>query len=165
MRTIGSRILIRISSPSPQTTNLNNTQKPPDLISAKGVYEMAFAYQHGEANFLGNELALADLKLVPEQAYIGGEWVSAKSKKTYVVTNPATGATIAPMPDMDAIDTRLAIEAAHGAFPAWQARAAKERAAILRRWFDLILVNQEDLARILTAEQGKPLAESRGEIA
>lgn len=112
---------------------------------------------------LGN-LSIGNTKLVAERGYIDGQWVSAQSKKTYPVTNPATGKKIASVPNMDAVDTRAAIEAAHRAFPQWQARPAKERAAILRRWFNLILENQDDLARILTAEQGKPLSESIGEI-
>src|SRR5687767_818817 len=118
----------------------------------------------GEVCFDQGALALADRKLVHESAYIDGNWKEAASGKSYPVINPATGAAIARVPDMDAVDTRSAINAAAQAFPAWRKRAAKERAAIMRRWYDLILDNQEDLARILTAEQGKPFAEARGEI-
>ncbi len=81
------------------------------------------------------------------------------------MTNPATGETLAEVADLDAADARAAIEAAAAAFPAWAAKTAKERAAILRKWFELIMAAQEDLAQLMTAEQGKPLAETRGEVA
>lgn len=119
----------------------------------------------GEVCFHQGALALADYHLVREHAFIDGSWVEAAGKRTYPVINPATGDTLARVPDMDAVDTRAAIEAAAKALPAWSRKTAKERAAIMRRWYGLILQSQEDLARILTAEQGKPLAESRGEIA
>jgi succinate-semialdehyde dehydrogenase / glutarate-semialdehyde dehydrogenase len=108
-------------------------------------------------------LSLKDSKLFREQCYIDGEWVVAK--KTFAVNNPASGALLGSVPDMGAAETRRAIEAAARAWPAWRAKTAKERAAILRKWFDLMMAAQEDLAQILTAEQGKPLAEARGEIA
>jgi succinate-semialdehyde dehydrogenase/glutarate-semialdehyde dehydrogenase len=108
-------------------------------------------------------LSLKDAKLFREQCYIDGAWVSAK--KTFPVNNPATGAILGSVPDLGATETRRAIEAAERAWPAWRAKTAKERAAILRKWFDLMMAAQEDLAQILTAEQGKPLAEARGEIA
>ncbi|QMW22971.1 NAD-dependent succinate-semialdehyde dehydrogenase [Sandaracinobacteroides saxicola] len=101
--------------------------------------------------------------LLRDQAFIGGEWQSGD--KTIAVTNPATGATIATVPNMGANETRAAIAAAAAAMPAWAACTAKDRALILRRWFDLIVAHTDDLAAIMTAEQGKPLAESRGEIA
>lgn len=82
----------------------------------------------------------------------------------FAVTNPANGDQLATVPDMDDTDTRAAIEAAEAAWPAWRSTPAKERAGILRKWFDLLMANQEDLARLMTAEQGKPLAESRGEV-
>jgi len=108
-------------------------------------------------------LSLKDAKLFREQCYIDGEWVGAK--KTFPVNNPATGAILGSVPDLGAAETRRAIEAADRAWPAWRAKTAKERSGILRRWFDLMMASQEDLAQILTAEQGKPLAEARGEIA
>jgi succinate-semialdehyde dehydrogenase / glutarate-semialdehyde dehydrogenase len=110
-------------------------------------------------------LPLKDPKLFREQCYIDGEWVGADSRKTFPVDNPATGETLGSVPDMGAVETRRAIEAADRAWPAWRGKTAKERATILRKWFDLMMANQEDLAQLLTAEQGKPLAEARGEIA
>ena len=107
-----------------------------------------------------------DLKrpdLLREAAYVAGEWVT--TERTIEVRNPATGGLLAMVPHMGSAETRRAIEAAQAAMPAWDARTAKERSVVLRRWFDLIMSNQEDLARIMTAEQGKPLAESKGEIA
>ncbi len=108
---------------------------------------------------------LKDARLFRQQCYIDGQWVDADSGKTIAVTNPANGATLGSVPGMGSAETRRAIEAASAALPAWRAKTAKERSAILRRWFDLMLANQEDLAVLMTAEQGKPLAESRGEIA
>jgi succinate-semialdehyde dehydrogenase/glutarate-semialdehyde dehydrogenase len=106
---------------------------------------------------------LKDPKLFRSECYIDGEWTS--NAKTFPVINPATGAELGTVPKMGAEETRRAIEAAERAWPAWRAKTAKERAAILRKWHDLMMANQEDLAQIMTAEQGKPLAESRGEIA
>jgi len=103
--------------------------------------------------------------LLRQQCYVNGEWLDADGGAILPVSNPASGAQLGTIPRMGAGETRRAIEAANAAWPAWRARTAKERAAILRRWFDLMLANTEDLARIMTAEQGKPLAESRGEIA
>ncbi|MEQ1541996.1 MAG: NADP-dependent succinate-semialdehyde dehydrogenase [Novosphingobium sp.] len=103
--------------------------------------------------------------LLREACYIDGEWVAADGGETIAVTNPATGEQLGTVPKCGAAETRRAIEAAQAAFPAWRARTAKERATILRRWFDLMMANQEELARILTLEQGKSLAEARGEIA
>jgi succinate-semialdehyde dehydrogenase / glutarate-semialdehyde dehydrogenase len=108
---------------------------------------------------------LKDPKLFREQCYVDGAWTGADSKKTFPVVNPATGQTIGEVPDMGAAETRRAIEAAERAWPAWREKPAKERAALLRKWFELMMAAQEDLAQILTAEQGKPLAEARGEIA
>ena len=110
-------------------------------------------------------LNLKDPKLFREQCYIDGAWVAADSKKTFAVDNPATGETIGNVPDMGSAETKRAIEAADKAWPAWRAKTAKERAAILRRWFDLMMASQDDLGLILTTEQGKPLAEAKGEIA
>jgi len=107
---------------------------------------------------------LNDHSLLRQQCYLDGQWLSAISNQTLNVTNPATGKLLGTVPRMGAEETRRAIETANAALPAWRAMTAKERAVILRRWFDLMLSNQEDLAIIMTAEQGKPLAESRGEI-
>ena len=106
---------------------------------------------------------LARPDLLRIDAYIGGRWIG--SDRRFTVTNPATGAPISEVADTDAAATRAAIDAAAAAMPAWAATPAKARAAILRRWSDVIIANQEDLAQLMTAEQGKPLAESRGEIA
>jgi succinate-semialdehyde dehydrogenase / glutarate-semialdehyde dehydrogenase len=110
-------------------------------------------------------MKLSDPKLFRQQCYIDGEWVDALGRGTIAVTNPATGDTLGTVPKAGAEETRRAIEAADRALPAWRARTAKERAQILRRWFDLMMANQEDLATLMTAEQGKPLTEARGEIA
>lgn len=110
-------------------------------------------------------MKLNDLKLLREQAYINGEWVEADDHARFNVTDPATGQTIAEVSSMGHAETARAVAAAHAALPAWRAKTAKERSAVLRKWFDLIMANQEDLARLLSWEQGKPLAESRGEIA
>ncbi len=110
-------------------------------------------------------LTLKDSALFRQQAYIDGEWVDARSGQTVKVTNPATGEVLGTVPNLDALETRRAIEAASAAFPAWAARTAKDRATILRRWNDLMLANADDLAQLMTAEQGKPLAEAKGEIA
>src|SRR6266568_1687780 len=110
-------------------------------------------------------LNLKDPSLFRQQCYIDGKWADADSGKSIPVNNPATGEILGTVPNMGAAETRRAIEAANAAFPAWRAKTAKERANILRKWFDLMMANQEDLAKILTAEQGKPLAEARGEIA
>ncbi|HXY76669.1 MAG TPA: NADP-dependent succinate-semialdehyde dehydrogenase [Steroidobacteraceae bacterium] len=110
-------------------------------------------------------MKLADPELLRTRALIGGDWREAESRATHPIHNPATGETIGTVPEMGAAETRLAIAAATKAFPAWAARTAKERAAILHRWFELLMANQEDLATLMTAEQGKPLAESKGEVA
>ncbi len=103
--------------------------------------------------------------LLAQQAYVDGAWIDADSGATFPVTNPATGETIANVPRCGVEETRRAIAAAERALPAWRARPAKERALVLRRFADLMLANQEELAVLLTTEQGKPLAEARGEIA
>jgi succinate-semialdehyde dehydrogenase/glutarate-semialdehyde dehydrogenase len=108
---------------------------------------------------------LNDPKLFRQQAYIDGAWVDADNGQTLKVNNPATGEIIGSVPKMGATETRRAIEAADKALPAWRALTAKDRANKLRKWFDLMMANQEDLARLMTLEQGKPLTESRGEIA
>ena len=105
---------------------------------------------------------LQDAALFREQCYVGGDWIDADSGRSFDVTDPATGQPIGVVPAFGAAETRRAIEAANAAYPAWRALTAKERANILRRWYELMLEHQEDLAIIMTAEQGKPLAESRG---
>jgi succinate-semialdehyde dehydrogenase/glutarate-semialdehyde dehydrogenase len=110
-------------------------------------------------------IKLRDSTLLRERSFINDEWVAADSGGTIEVHNPATGALLGTVPDMGAAEARHAIEAAHVAMPAWAKKTAGERARILRKWFELMMANQEDLAVIMTAEQGKPLAESRGEIA
>src|SRR6059058_1413758 len=110
-------------------------------------------------------MKLQDEKLFRQQCYIDGEWVDAYDRATIPVKDPASGETLGTVPKMGAEETRRAIEAADRALPAWRAKTAKERAQILRRWFDLLMANQEDLAALMTAEQGKPLAEAKGEIA
>jgi succinate-semialdehyde dehydrogenase / glutarate-semialdehyde dehydrogenase len=109
-------------------------------------------------------MKLRDPDLLRTRALIGGQWLDAAGGATYAVVNPATRETLGTVPDMGVAETRRAIEAASQAFPAWAALTAKERAAILRRWYELLMANQEDLATLMTAEQGKPLAEARGEI-
>ena len=110
-------------------------------------------------------MQLNDPKLFRQQAYIDGAWADADNGQTLKVNNPATGEIIGSVPKMGATETRRAIEAADKALPAWRALTAKDRANKLRKWFDLMMANQEDLARLMTLEQGKPLTESRGEIA
>ncbi|WP_404385240.1 NADP-dependent succinate-semialdehyde dehydrogenase [Caenispirillum salinarum] len=110
-------------------------------------------------------VTLNDPKLLCKKAYIDGAWVDADGGKTFEVTNPATGEVLANVPDMGADETRRAVEAAERAMPAWAAKTAKERANILRKWFNLIMENQDDLGLLMTAEQGKPLAEAKGEVA
>ncbi len=107
-------------------------------------------------------LELKDPSLLREQCLIDGQWVSGAQQ--IEVTNPANGQRIASVPRLGAEHARQAIEAASRAWPAWRARTAKDRSALLKRWFELMIANQDDLARIMTAEQGKPLAEARGEI-
>ncbi len=110
-------------------------------------------------------LKLKDPTLLKQQCYLNGQWLAADNGAVIDVTNPADGAKLGTIPRMGADETRRAIEAANCALPAWRAKTAKERSTILRRWFELMMANQEDLAIIMTAEQGKPLAESKGEIA
>jgi succinate-semialdehyde dehydrogenase/glutarate-semialdehyde dehydrogenase len=110
-------------------------------------------------------LNLKDPTLLKQLCYIDGSWLAADSGATINVTNPATAEILGTIPKMGAEETRRAIQGAEAALPAWRSKTAKERSIILRRWFDLIMANQEDLAIIMTAEQGKPLAEARGEIA
>ncbi len=109
-------------------------------------------------------MQLSDSKLLRQHCYMDGQWVDADNGATLKVNNPATGETVGTVPKLGAAETRRAIESARAAFPAWRAKTAKERAAVLRKWFDLILANQQDLAVLMTSEQGKSLTESKGEI-
>ena len=109
-------------------------------------------------------LNLKDPSLFRQQAFVGGQWCDANERATFPVTNPATGETIGNVPLMGAAETRRAIAAANEAWAGWRAKTAKERSAILRKWNDLMLANADDLALIMTVEQGKPLSESKGEI-
>jgi succinate-semialdehyde dehydrogenase/glutarate-semialdehyde dehydrogenase len=108
---------------------------------------------------------LKDMSLFRQQCYVDGAWVDADDRATLAVHNPADGSQVGTVPKMGAAETRRAIEAANAAWPAWRAKTAKERASILRKWFELMMAHQEDLAVLMTVEQGKPLTESRGEIA
>ena len=110
-------------------------------------------------------LVLNDSTLLKTEAYINGKWCAANDGARFDVTNPATGEVLVTVPDMGAAETRAAIEAANAAWPEWRSRTAKDRAGILRKLFFLMMENQEDLARLITAEGGKPMAESRGEVA
>ena len=110
-------------------------------------------------------LQLKDARLFRQRCYIDGQWAEADGKQTIPVNNPATGGVIGAIPKMGTGETRRAIEAANRALPAWRGKLAKERAAILRKWFELMMANQDDLGLIMTTEQGKPLAEAKGEIA
>ncbi len=114
------------------------------------------------------ELARVALKrpdLFREQACIDGVWLNADSGETITVTNPATGKPLGTVPKMGKAETTRAVAAAEAALPAWRAKTGKERANILRKWFNLIMAHQDDLGRLMTAEQGKPLAEGKGEVA
>lgn len=110
-------------------------------------------------------LKLKDPTLLRQQCYVNGLWIDARGGGTVNVTNPASGEVLGTVPSLGADETRAAIEAASAAFPAWAARTAKDRANLLRRWHDLMLLNADDLAALMTAEQGKPLAEAKGEVA
>jgi len=110
-------------------------------------------------------MQLTDSSLLRRHCYVNGEWLEAADGRTTEVRNPATGAPLGTVPILDANATRRAIAAAAAAFPAWAARTAGARALLLRRWFELMMANQKDLATLMTAEQGKPLAEAMGEIA
>ena len=114
-----------------------------------------------------NELkfpALQDPSLFRTQSYLNGEWIDADSGLRFDVDNPADGSVVGSVPDCGAAETRRAIEAANAALPAWRAMTAKQRSALLRKWYELMLLNADDLAVILTTEQGKPIAEAKGEV-
>jgi succinate-semialdehyde dehydrogenase/glutarate-semialdehyde dehydrogenase len=110
-------------------------------------------------------MKITNKSLVKDKAYVDGAWIEADDGATFDVVNPATGEKLATLPDLNVAETRRAIEAADKAWSAWRSKTGKQRAGILRKLFDLMMDNQEDLAQILTAECGKPLAEARGEIA
>ena len=110
-------------------------------------------------------MQLKDPALLRKDAFVDGAWIAADSGKRFAVTNPANGALVAEVPDMGAAETKRAIAAANAAYPAWRARSGKERAGVLRAWFNLLMANADDLAAIMVTEQGKPLAEARGEVA
>ncbi len=110
-------------------------------------------------------MKLNDNSLFRQQAYVNGNWIDADDGKTFDVTNPATNEVIGSVPDLGAAETKRAIEAANEAWPVWKAKTAAERSAILETWFDLIMENQQDLAAIMTLEQGKSIAEATGEVA
>ncbi|MFB2732132.1 NADP-dependent succinate-semialdehyde dehydrogenase [Shewanella mangrovisoli] len=109
-------------------------------------------------------MLLKDPSLLRQQCYINGQWCDAQSKETVAIANPATGAVIASVPVMGQAETQAAIAAAEAALPAWRALTAKERGAKLRRWFELLNENSDDLALMMTTEQGKPIAEAKGEV-
>jgi succinate-semialdehyde dehydrogenase / glutarate-semialdehyde dehydrogenase len=110
-------------------------------------------------------IRLNDPRLFRERCYVGGEWIDAANRKTVAVHDPATGEVVGTVPSLGVEETRRAIQAAEAALPAWRAKTAKERSAVLRRWFELTMAAQDDLAYLMTREQGKPLAESKGEVA
>ena len=109
-------------------------------------------------------IGMKDAALFRQQVYIDGKWSDADSGETTEITNPSTGEVLGTVPNCGAAEAKRAIEAANAAWPMWRSKTAKERAVIMRRWYELMMENQEDLARLMTAEQGKPLSESRGEI-
>lgn len=110
-------------------------------------------------------MQLTDSRLFRQQAYINGLWVDAQNKGVLSVTNPADLTVLGTVPNLGRVETKAAIVAAYDAWPSWRNQTAKERATIMRRWFNLIMENQTDLAQLMTAEQGKPLAEAQGEVA
>lgn len=109
--------------------------------------------------------ALNDPTLFRTNPYVNGKWVGGDTAESFILRNPSTGAKLAEISQLNAVGTRAAIEGAHAALPAWRARTGKDRAMILRRWFELIVANADDLARVIVLEEGKPYAEARGEIA
>ena len=109
-------------------------------------------------------IGLKDEALFRQACYIDGSWIAARSGAMIDVDNPATGEIIGAVPKLGAAETRAAVEAADRALASWRRKTAKERAAVLHRWYELMLQHQEDLARLMTIEQGKPLTESRGEV-
>jgi succinate-semialdehyde dehydrogenase len=113
---------------------------------------------------MGTLTQLKDIGLFHSQGLIGGQWSDAQDGRTLSVNNPATGELLTNVPFMGGVETRHAIAAASEAFPAWSRRTAADRSKLLRKWFDLLLTHKDDLGRIMTLEQGKPLAEAIGEV-
>ena len=110
-------------------------------------------------------IGMRDTSLFRQQVYINGKWSDADNGEINEITNPSNGKVLGTVPNCGATEAKRAIEAANNAWPKWRSKTSKERALILRRWYELMMENQEDLARLMTAEQGKPLTESIGEIA
>src|SRR5258708_15193003 len=106
---------------------------------------------------------LKDASVFGERGFVEGAWIEADSRARFKVDNPADGSIVGTVPDCGAAETHRAVDAANAALPAWRALLAKERAAILRRWFDLMVANADDLAQLLTPQPGKPLVEAKGE--
>jgi succinate-semialdehyde dehydrogenase/glutarate-semialdehyde dehydrogenase len=106
---------------------------------------------------------LNDPTLLKTDALVNGQWIAGASR--FEVHDPATGIKLADVANLGALEAQMAVDAAHAALPAWRGKTAKERSTILRKWFDLLMANQDDLGRIMTAEQGKPYAEAKGEVA
>ncbi|PWT77863.1 MAG: succinate-semialdehyde dehydrogenase (NADP(+)), partial [Acidobacteria bacterium] len=113
---------------------------------------------------MSTKLSLQDPDLFRQQAYVSGVWCDADDRTTAEVNNPATGEILGTVPVMGQAETRRAIEAAKKAWGEWRRRPAKDRSSLLRKWHDLMLANVDDLGKLMTAEQGKPLAEAKGEI-
>src|SRR5207253_2498188 len=153
------------SSVRPTTRRSRRWRAPALWISSAAMWPAASRSRAEGLHEDGRIMKLRDPDLLRTRAFIGGKWVDAMSGATREIVNPATREPIGAVPEMGAAETRRAIEAASQAFPAWAAQTAKERAAVLRRWYELLMANLEDLATLMTAEQGKPLAESKGEIA
>jgi succinate-semialdehyde dehydrogenase / glutarate-semialdehyde dehydrogenase len=130
-------------------------------VSSSRRDDQAFPFR----NLEDKVMALRDSSLLRQQCYLDGNWIDADNGAVAAINNPAIGRKLGTVPTLGTAETRRAIAAAEKAFPGWRALTAKQRSAILRRWFELCMANQEDLATIMTLEQGKPLAESRGEIA
>jgi succinate-semialdehyde dehydrogenase/glutarate-semialdehyde dehydrogenase len=129
-------------------------------VAMRSQYIWSNAFAYGKDAMLD----LKDPTLLRHHAYVDGQWLNADSGDSFAVTNPADGSVIVRVASVGVAETRRAIEAANRALPAWRAKTAKERGAILRKWYDLILAAADDLAVLMTAEQGKPLAEARGEV-
>ncbi len=108
-------------------------------------------------------MELKNKALLQTNAFINNRWVAARAEKTFKVLNPANGSVITNVADCTPTETEMAIKAAHKAFPLWKNKTAKERGALMRKWFDLVMANADDLALLMTAEQGKPLTEAKGD--
>jgi succinate-semialdehyde dehydrogenase/glutarate-semialdehyde dehydrogenase len=134
------------------------------MISTDGIMENAGDSRRGTRARPSIRSRLKDNTLLKESAFVGGGWQDAQSGHTFEVTNPSTGEILGEVPDLGTAETRLAIEAAYVAQKRWEKLAAKERSLVMRRWYELVLSNLDDLAIILTSEMGKPLAEARAEI-